>query len=435
MRSVLSPGGYLAWLLVAWLLGIFLVMVPAPVLEKLLVAVALVLSVIGSGIVQRAERFFILGVCLVLFFAFAKYLQQPAPPVLFLSAMLLVYLSTFSRNLLWKLGAINLGAAVFSLALFEIYLAGWLPFGGPDLRQDFVVATATGEASGSGSIPDPELGYRNTAGAAITETKTWKGEPLYQATYTTNQRGWRTTPNALPATAQPVLFMGCSFAFGQGVQDGQAMAAAFEQESKGAFRAYNFSAPGYGPHQALRILERRIEQQAIGSQKPVAAFYVAIPDHVARSSGLRFWDQSGPRYELGSDGVAAHQGRLNDGPGGKLRELLFKSELVRRLAGNFEGTSTQEQRYVAIISRAAKLYRERYGTPFYVFYWGDGAAPADSQRIARLRAAGLDVITINQVLPDYTGKGIEKYLFAHDPHPLPEVQAQIGRFLAQYLGK
>lgn len=436
MKPSLTAGGYLAWLLVAWLLGIFLVLVPAPVLEKLLVAVALVLSVVGSGIVRRAERTFVLGVCLVLFFAFAKYLQQPAPPVLFLSAILLVYLSTFSRNLVWKLGAINLGAVFLALLLFEIYLAGWLPVGGPDLEQSFSVETDAGRVPSKGIVEDAELGYRNTPGAIITESKTWKGEPVYRAVYATNRQGWRVTPNALPERAQAVLFMGCSFAFGQGVQDGETMAAAFERESGGAFRAHNFSAPGYGPHQMLHILERGIERQELSGKKPAAAFYIAMTDHVARASGTRFWDQSGPRYEFVNDGGVAYRGRLNDGASGKARELLYKSAFVRRLAlYHIAPSEEQERRYVAIVSQAAKLFRERYGAPFHVLYWENKDEPADGRRIARLRAAGLDVISIDQVFSDYSGKGRAKYLFAHDGHPLPEAQMQAGRFLAQYLSR
>lgn len=436
MKPGLNVGGYLAWLLLAWLLGLFLVAVPVPVLEKLLVSAALVLSVVASGMVQRAQRWFVLGTGLALHFAFAKYLDQPALPVLLLTAVLLVYFSTVFEKDLWKLAFINLGAIFIALALFEAYLAGWLPFGGPDLEQSFSVETEAGKVPGKGSVVDPELGYLNMPGAKITEGKTWKGEPVYRAVYATNQWGWRVTPNALPESAQPVLFMGCSFAFGQGVQDGETMAAAFERESGGAFRAYNFSAPGYGPHQVLRILERGIERQDLSGKKPAAAYYIAMSDHVARAAGTRFWDQNGPRYEFGNDGGIAYRGRLNDGVSGKARELLYKSEFVRRLAlYHIAPSEEQERRYVAIVRQAAKIFRERYGAPFYVLYWENKNEPADSRRIAGLRAAGLDVITINQVFPDYGDKGSAKYLFTHDGHPLPEAQMQAGRFLAQYLGK
>lgn len=416
---------WLAWGLLLWLLVVFLLAVPEPVLEKLLLIGAVVLAVSASAAVARYGVWLVAGIGGLLAFAQLKYALQPVLPLLILMTLLGFYyvLSVkFGRLLL-----IYLTASLLALALAEGY---WAIGVTQNMMQNHVVKTRTATLPVA-AVPDPDLGFRYLPDAQITETKTWQGAPIFTATYTTNTHGWRQTPEGVvTAQAAPVVFLGCSFVFGQGVADDQTLVAAFERAAQGRWQGHNFSVPGYGAHQNVRLLERELEREPLAGRVPVAGIYVAVADHVPRAAGLRFWDQGGPRYEIAPDGSAVYQGRLRDGIVGKLRELAMSAALTHRFIGYFEGTAVQERRYLALVLRMAQLFEARYHAPFSVFYWGDEAMPTEQARIAALRQAGLRVYTLRQAIPDYDP---QRDNYPYDGHPKPDAQRRVGEFLAAQL--
>ncbi len=419
----------LAWGLLLWLLLAFLQWVPEPMLEKVLLVGAVLLAVMASAAVKRYSTMLVAGVGGLLAFALLKYAVQPVLPLLLLLTVLGLYGALVFR--FGRLVLVYLTAGLLALTLAEAYWTMRLAAAeveglGQQHRVQMRDATLTVAA-----IADADLGFRYQANASITETKTWRGQPIFTATYTTNAQGWRQTPPFPGATAAaPVLFLGCSFVFGQGVADDETLVAAFVRAGAGRWQGYNLSVPGYGAHQNLRILEQKIEQESLAGSRPVAGIYVAVADHVPRAAGLRFWDQGGPRYEVTADGLAVYQGRLNAGLGGKLREFIMHSALARRLVGYFEGTLAQEQRYLAVVRRMAQVFEARYQAPFYVFYWGDEARPAEQARLVALKQAGLRVYSLRQAIPDYDPA---RDVYPHDGHPTPAAQARVGNFLAARL--
>jgi hypothetical protein len=102
---------------------------------------------------------------------------------------------------------------------------------------------------------DPELGYRIAPREHIyRRAKTLPGgSQIYDVSYSIDAEGVSTTPAGKGSGAAPVFFFGDSFTFGEGVSNGQTLAAAFARVTEHG--TVNFGVPGYGPHHMLRMLE------------------------------------------------------------------------------------------------------------------------------------------------------------------------------------
>jgi hypothetical protein len=75
---------------------------------------------------------------------------------------------------------------------------------------------------------------------------------IYDVTYTIDADGLRIAAglDENPHDNRCMLFFGCSFTFGEGVDDHEAMP--YVAGTLANLRAYNFGFPGYGPHQMPR---------------------------------------------------------------------------------------------------------------------------------------------------------------------------------------
>lgn len=102
---------------------------------------------------------------------------------------------------------------------------------------------------------DPELGYRLRPQLDVTRNANghrWRMR--------TDSNGRRIVPApSLPEEGMTVLLLGDSFAFGEGVDDDQTMAAHI---AKKGFRVVNLSVPGYGTHQELMVLRRYLKHES-----------------------------------------------------------------------------------------------------------------------------------------------------------------------------
>jgi hypothetical protein len=121
----------------------------------------------------------------------------------------------------------------------------------------------------------------------------WSHRPAYtavhpsfefRATYTTDRDGRRVSHYA--GSHAQVLMLGCSWAFGHGVDDDDAAAArmttAFDVPT------YNLACMGYGPAQSYLMLTHRIALEDLTASDAVVA-YVWTPDQLIRAWRRREW--------------------------------------------------------------------------------------------------------------------------------------------------
>jgi len=216
---------------------------------------------------------------------------------------------------------------------------------------------------------DSDLGYailaRNRVISSV-KYSTSKDSIIYDVSYTIDGNGLRKT---LPQdNRNAVYFFGCSFTFGEGVNDEDTLPQAFSNLT--GHRSINFGVHGYGPHQMLRALEtdrsRMVEQI-----NPRLIVYTALPSsHITRAAGRAKWDRRGPRYEP-INGETQYVGRFDERRTLSER-ILSKSRIYDAIYENFVryvDTEDDRQRFLAILLKAQELSSRKYHAPFVVVLW------------------------------------------------------------------
>ena len=249
------------------------------------------------------------------------------------------------------------------------------------------------------------------------------GTPVFDVTYTIDSWGNRSAPEAPGRPA--VVFFGCSFAFGNGVEDDETLPWQFALDVGRRFDVVNAALSGYGAHHVLRMLELGLLDGRV--QSGVArAFYSAIPDHVRRAAQGQSWDLVGPRYELAGDGLRL-AGPMRSLPGRLFVETL-QYALGRKWRPPWEDATpgpADVERWARIVAQSAALVRERWGAPFTVVMW-DFGTPRGRGLGAELRRHGLDVVLVSELLPPAKVR-----LIPGDGHPTASTDAALARALAE----
>ncbi len=266
-------------------------------------------------------------------------------------------------------------------------------------------------------------------------------ERIYDVTYSIDDHGLRITPGVKASTAArgAFLFFGCSFTFGEGLNDDETLPYDFARELGFAYPVVNLGFSGYGPHQMLKRIESGM-LDAVVSGPVRAAVYVALPSHVDRAAGRAWWDPVGPKYLLDSQGIARYAGpfmrvpeplvpmfyqllqRIETGP-----SLLAGRVVDLVLGARADDLPLRIRTFTGIVARAAQLLKQRYRAKLSILYWDDRSALSEAI-LTSLAASNFQTIKVSEIIP--LGRR-EAYQIPKDWHPT----AAANELLAKELSK
>jgi len=161
----------------------------------------------------------------------------------------------------------------------------------------------------------------------------------------------------------------------------------------------------------------------------VQVVYLGIGDHPRRAAGRDDWDLYGPSYAVSNGGVT-YTGPFRSRLAGSLLKVQKRSDLFRfvldRTLYRTNLSDEDIERYGRILERSAQLARDRYRAGFTMVYWDDDNEP--SRRVlARLRATGLPLVLVSEVIPRAEWRAIK---LPGDGHPKPEAHRRLAAALA-----
>ena len=273
--------------------------------------------------------------------------------------------------------------------------------------------------------PDPVLGYGpNPNGKMRVASRREKGdEVIYDVLYSIDEKGRRFTPDRGDKADAAILLFGCSFTFGEGLNDRETFAWRLGEMLGEKFQVFNYGFHGYGAHQMLALAESgRLD--ALGQRyKQIYALYLTIRGHELRCVGLSPWDQSGPRYIL-ENGAIKHDGKFS---GGATADALFPrfrayEQIKQKLIAAFAMHT-----HVAIIAQSMRELAARYNAHALTVIW------PDFTRIEpMLRDRGVRILPLADALPDYASERA-KYAIKGDGHPNALANTRIAEALAAYI--
>jgi hypothetical protein len=272
-------------------------------------------------------------------------------------------------------------------------------------------------------------------------------ELIYDVTYSTDPAGFRIAPPDRGHQVEGCLFFfSDSFTFVEGVNDEQTFPYQVGLQTSGRFRVVNLSVPGYGAEQMLAA----IEQDTLASNPPCAPThisYAALPHNILRAAGKTSFSASGPRYQLGSNGVPEYLGTklmrsaIAADSGSwrgwleRLKDQLRKSRILNALRDRSPQTTEDDiALYFAIVEQAFRLFERRWPEEeLHLISWDIHSFFSNGQ--ARFHE-GLESIHarvhfIDEILPGYTQDPAKYGIDRRDLHS----NASAHELVASYLSK
>ena len=285
-----------------------------------------------------------------------------------------------------------------------------------------------------GHAPDPRLGDKPKPSTRTSHAHKVGGETAFDVHYTIDEHSRRVTPQSdLADRTQFLLFFGCSFTFGLGVEDDQTLPF-YAAEEAPRYHAYNYAFAGYGTQQMLMQL-RREEMRAEIAEPEGIAVYVFIDHHVDRVTGRSdalwgyLWD--GPYFTL-DDGELTYRGgfRWNRTAQSLINYAVSRSHTLGYFNRSFSPVTDASLDLTArIIVEARDAFAAKFGSDaFYVvFYPQAWRAPT---MIARLEPAGVKVLDYSHLFDGLA----ENPFIPDDGHPGPAGHRIVARRLVSDLG-
>jgi hypothetical protein len=261
---------------------------------------------------------------------------------------------------------------------------------------------------------------------------------LFDTRYTIDSNGLRIAPPyRSDDLAGTVLFFGCSFTFGEGLQDSETLPYQVGAQSGGRYRTFNFAFEGYSPAQMLAEIEHGMVRRVVDTS-PRYAYYVAIPGHVWRVAGLVSWGGHAPRYVLDSDGTVHQEGHLEDrkplherlGIHRGVRQLK-KSAIWRMLESPDSPITDDDLRlYFAVVRRSQELLNAQYpGIQFRVILWPVRNDPTYEKLRDGFLRMGIPLDLVEDIVPGFKTDRSGFILSPADHHP----NAVANRLIAQHV--
>lgn len=289
---------------------------------------------------------------------------------------------------------------------------------------------------------DADLGARPLKDARVIATrKCTDGSDIFQSRYTIDEHGRRVTPG--DETADRPLFMlffGCSFIFGEGVNDDQTLPYFLARDAP-CYTPYNYAFIGYGPQQMLAMLERGQSALHVKQPRGIAIYgYMGEPgvgqiDRAIGSLHIHGWAKHFPYYYL--DDTGALRRDRDFASGRRVRSLAYsalrRSAIVRVFGINHPLWITEDhvRLTAAVIQESAKAFRRVYNSDaFYVVSFPHATPKENRALIDLLTAAGVRCLDYSAI-PEFSQPG---YRIEGDEHPSARWNERLAALIARDLG-
>jgi hypothetical protein len=236
----------------------------------------------------------------------------------------------------------------------------------------------------------------------VEKTDRSTGATIYSVDYTIDSNLLRQTQSC--ETGPTIVFLGCSFTFGEGLNDEDTLPQAFADSIDRKERVLNLGYSGYGPQQWLSELQSGLFDPVIGSQRSLFVFWTG-PGHTERSACKPYWMRHAPRYAL-ENGQLVLKGECREGFNLWLAEWLDHWATYRWLIEPYGRTVNHDdvELYIRIMLAAIKLAKEKYEVPTIVLYDRQlqlprndlpGTGFSDDAIVQRLKDGGAIVIDVS----------------------------------------
>jgi hypothetical protein len=363
----------------------------------------------------------VLVVASVILLGWSSTIEAPFVVYFLVASAWAITVAVLSRPEAVRNGALICGSVLFSMGLVETYMYY--------ANRSQIIITRTEPIEWRRNQTDIDIGSRPVPNTTITFEEALGGRRIDKVTYRFGGSGLREIPASVQGGPHRVVFFGCSFMFGHGVEDDQTLPYYFVREARGSFEGFNFAGDGWGPQQMLREIETGFIRRVAGT--PELAIYEAIPDHLRRVAGRAPWED-GPKYDLCRNNEACYSGQYHSADYATCRRWLDRSWIVRFFENHAEKLSQPSDLplYLAVLKRSRTLL-EQNGTRFVIVLWDQNELANTIMKA--LKANQFDVIALSSIFPKSDLKN--GLLTQLDLHPSPATNQEIAAYLWKEVGE
>lgn len=336
-----------------------------------------------------------------------------------------------------KVVIINFSVLLLFIALIELYLDIFKPVFNKN-QKDFIR-----KYSDNYYTTDSLLGYIPQKDKQSSAQLIDGNDIIFDVKYTINKNGVRISPHDINDNFKNknfinVLYFGCSFTFGEGLNDNETFPWLVEEMSNFRYKTYNFGFHGYGPNQMLRMLEINFIDKIVDTNNKTLAFFLLGDFHFERSSGKYpaiTWCANSPRYILNKNEKVKFKGMFTDMIKYKIiSTIVKKSSIAHKLEEKLYGSKIEEKDndlLLGILQKSKIILKEKYNTDLYVIIWDDEYFKNIEFINDSLNNMGISVILITDIIPDLK-ENQEKYTYI-DSHPNQLCNNLMAMYLFSYL--
>ena len=270
-------------------------------------------------------------------------------------------------------------------------------------------------------VTDELLGFKHLANVQVSSIKKVDRKIAYNATYSTDAYGRRTTPAThLEPPSNFILFFGDSFTFGEGVNDNETLPFYVGQMAS-KYRVYNYGVMGYGPQGMLAELRDGDIAKEINETHGIS-IYTFIDDHISRAIGAQHvvagWGWRMPFYHVDSSNRLVRRSNFISGRPGLtfLYWVLAKSQIAKYLGIHLplRIDDSHIKTTARIIEESRNTFKEKFNSDrFYVLFF-PGSRRAKNL-IPYLESADIKYLDYSELIDMHE----QEFHIENDPHPTP----------------
>ena len=352
----------------------------------------------------------------------------------FFVASLLIFLGRKTKKTLWKQVAYNLSAIFIALFIFECYAT---------LTED---ANINSDATFSGSFAHNKAvsGKKDIVGYGPVEDSSFQVSSIrknndsiiYDVIYSFED-GRRVVPNNNDTSGNNLVILGCSHAFGDGLNDHQTLAYFMNKHASQKYHIYNYAFSSYGTHQALAILENKIINNTEFLPPNTVVIYSFIPSHFERAAGYKIWNVHDPYYEIENNKLIT-KGSFDQNRFFKSNFLVKGTKKVWRNSQLYNSLFTPKVNHNDVI-RVAEIIKQmnhlssKNGIRFVVLLSQSNNEYDDEHLLYKeLKKNNIEHYYATNIIKDLE-KNTPHYIIVGDGHPNEKYNTLIAKFLTEKL--
>lgn len=263
---------------------------------------------------------------------------------------------------------------------------------------------------------------------------THNGELVYDVIYSIDAYGRRVTPCVSSRIRSKfVSFFGCSFAFGEGLNDDQTLPYHIGKYAP-CYKPYNYAFAGYGPQQMLAKIQQGDLSREIVQKEGILLCVHAHIDRAIGSMNVCNWISPDlPYYYFSEDGNLVRDGTFATGrPFTSLfYHWVFKSQLLRKILRDLPIAYTDEhiELTATIVEESFRLFRNDFkgSRCYYVNLPGILGIETQKKIIQRLRQKGITCLDYSDKKEFHTAQ----YRIQGDGHPTTLYNSELAKLIVR----